>query len=74
MVDTNFTFSDDESFALVEKYLPILDARLTALGYQTKITIGHEEKQMDFVEDFLKKDQPGGSVGVVHRYSFDVRA
>lgn len=74
VVDTNFTFSDDESFALVEKYLPILDARLTALGYQTKITIGHEEKQMDFVEDFLKKDQPGGSVGVVHRYSFDVRA
>ncbi len=74
-VDTNFSFSDDESFDLVQKYLPILDAKLTALGYHTTITVSSEEKNMDFVEDFLKKDLPGGtSAGVVHRYSFDVRA
>ncbi len=74
-VDTNFTFADDDSFDLVEKYLPILDAKLSALGYDSKITIGHSEKKMDFVESFVKKDQAGGgSVGVVHRYSFDVRA
>lgn len=74
-VDTNFSFSDDASFDLVQKYLPILDAKLKALGYNTTITISNEEKKMDFVEDFLKKDLPGGSsVGVVHRYSFDVRA
>jgi hypothetical protein len=74
-VDTNFSFSDDKSFELVQKYLPILDAKLTALGYHATITVDGEEKQMDFVEDFLKKDLPGGGgAGVVHRYSFDVRA
>ena len=74
-VDTNFTFSDDESYALVEKYLPVLDAKLAALGYHSTITVNSEEKKPDFVEDFLKKDLPGGtSGGVVHRYSFDVRA
>jgi hypothetical protein len=74
-VDTNFSFSDDKSYDLVQKYLPILDARLSALGYQATITVdGSREKKMDFVEDFLKKDLPGGGAGVVHRYSFDVRA
>ena len=74
-VDTNFSFSDDASFALVQKYLPILDAKLKALGYQATVTVSGGEKKMDFVEDFLKKDLPGGSnAGVVHRYSFDVRA
>ena len=74
-VDTNFSFSDDASFVLVQKYLPILDAKLTALGYDTTITVKNEDKKVDFVEDFLKKDLPGGSsAGVVHRYSFDVRA
>lgn len=74
-VDTNFSFSDDASFELVQKYLPILDAKLTALGYNSTITVSSEAKKIDFVEDFLKKDLPGGgSAGVVHRYSFDVRA
>lgn len=74
-VDTNFSFSDDASFELVQKYLPILDAKLTALGYNPTITVSNEAKKIDFVEDFLKKDLPGGgSAGVVHRYSFDVRA
>lgn len=74
-VDTNFSFSDDESFELVQKYLPILDAKLTALGYNTTITVSNDAKKVDFVEDFLKKDLPGaGNVGPVHRYSFDVRA
>lgn len=74
-VDTNFSFSDDESYALVEKYLPILDAKLSALGYNVALTVSGDKGKVDFVEDFLKKDLPGaGSTGVVHRYSFDVRA
>lgn len=74
-VDTNFSFSDDESYALVEKYLPILDAKLSALGYNVTLTVSGDRGKIDFVEDFLKKDLPGaGSTGVVHRYSFDVRA
>ena len=74
-VDTNFSFSDDESYALVEKYLPILDAKLSALGYNVTLTVSGDRGKVDFVENFLKKDLPGaGSTGVVHRYSFDVRA
>ena len=74
-VDTNFSFSDDDSYALVEKYLPILDAKLSALGYNVTLTVSGDRGKVDFVEDFLKKDLPGaGSTGVVHRYSFDVRA
>lgn len=74
-VDTNFSFSDDESYALVEKYLPILDTKLSALGYNVTLTVSGDRGKVDFVEDFLKKDLPGaGSTGVVHRYSFDVRA
>lgn len=74
-LDTNFSFADDASFELVQKYLPILDAKLAALGYNTTITVNHEATNVDFVEDFLKKDLPGGTnSGVVHRYSFDVRA
>ncbi|MBO5246509.1 MAG: flagellar hook-length control protein FliK [Eubacterium sp.] len=73
-VQTDFSFSDDESYALVQKYLPILDAKLAALGYQVTITVNQTEEKMNFVEDFLKKDLPGGSTDRVHRYSFDVRA
>lgn len=74
-VDTNFTFADDASYDLVEKYLPILDAKLSALGYHSRITIGHREQKTDFAEALVKKERTGGgSAGVVHRYSFDVRA
>ena len=41
-------------------------------GYNSKITVTNEEKHVNFVEDFLKKDQP--SAGQLHRYSFDMRA
>ena len=71
-VDTNFSFSDDASFELVQKYLPILDAKLTALGYNPTITVNNEAKKIDFVEDFLKQDLP--STGRLRRYSFDMRA
>ena len=70
-VKTNFYFSDDASYELVQKHLPILEAKLNQKGYNCTFTVSNEDKKVDFVQDFLKKDMP--SAGVLHRYSFDVR-
>lgn len=70
-VKTNFYFSDDGSYELVQKHLPILEAKLNQKGYTCTFTVTNEEKNVDFVQDFLRKDYP--SAGTLHRYSFDVR-
>jgi hypothetical protein len=71
-VSTNFYFDNDESYALVKAHAPILEERLKAKGYNCSISVANESRQVNFVDDFLKKDQP--SAGVVHRYSFDMKA
>jgi hypothetical protein len=71
-VSTNFYFDNDESYALVKAHAPILEERLRAKGYNCSISVANESRQVNFVDDFLKKDQP--SAGVVHRYSFDMKA
>jgi len=70
-VKTNFYFSDDMSYELVQKHLPILEAKLNQKGYTCTFTVSNEDKKVDFVQDFLKKDLP--ATGALHRYSFDVR-
>lgn len=71
-VDTNFYLEDDTSYDLIRRNLPVLQARLEKKGYDCKLTVINEGKHVNFVEDFLKKDQP--SAGQLHRYSFDMRA
>lgn len=71
-VSTNFYLEDDASYALIENNLPILEERLAQKGYHCSVSVINEAKHVNFVEDFLKKDQP--SAGQLHRYSFDVRA
>lgn len=70
-VKTNFYFSDDASYELVKKNLPILEAKLNKKGYNCTFTVSNEDKKVDFVQDFLRKDLP--VTGALHRYSFDVR-
>ena len=70
-VNTNFYFSDDASYDLVQKYLPVLETKLKQKGFNCTLTVTNEEKKVDFVKDFLKKDIP--ATGALHRYSFDVR-
>ena len=70
-VKTNFYFSDDGAYDLIQKHLPLLEARLNKKGYTCTFTVSNEEKKVDFVNDFLRKDLP--SAGTLHRYSFDVR-
>lgn len=71
-VHTDFFLADDKSYALILEHMDILEERLERKGYQCTIQVQNKEKKVDFVEDFLKKDQP--STGRLHRYSFDVRA
>lgn len=70
-VKTNFYFSDDASYELVQQYLPVLEEALAKKGFTCTLSVNLDEKDMNFVEDFLRKDQP--QVGTLHRYSFDVR-
>jgi flagellar hook-length control protein FliK len=70
-VATKFYMESDASYDLVKAYMPQLEERLRAKGYNCKIEIENEGRHVNFVEDFLKKDAP--SAGMLHRYSFDVR-
>ena len=70
-VNTKFYMESDESFAIMEEHMPILEERLRKKGYNCKVEIVNDGKHINFVEDFLKKDAPSGQL---HRYSFDVRA
>lgn len=71
-VSTNFYLDDDEAYRLIAQNMPILEDRLTRKGYHCTMTVTKGEKDVHFMDDFLKKDQR--SVGTLHRYSFDVRA
>lgn len=72
-VTTNFYLADDAAYQLIMDHMDILEERLEKKGYSVKIKVTNQEEKVDFVEDFLKKDQPSAG-GMVHRYSFDVRA
>lgn len=72
-VKTNFYMDNDHAFALILEHTEELAERLEKKGYQCQIEVEKEERNMDFVEDFLKRDVPS-SAGKVFRYSFDVRA
>ena len=71
-VSTNFYMSDDLSFDLLEKNLPVLQEKIEKLGYSCEVKVSHGEEPVDFVEDFLKQDLPAGKS--IRRYSFDVTA
>lgn len=75
-VSTKFYLANDEAYDLIEAHLPELQERLAKLGYNCKVTVENREEKVDFVNDFLQQSQPSKSAvkGMVHRYSFDVRA
>lgn len=71
-VNTKFYMADDSAYNMIAYNLPLLEARLKKKGYNCTFSTVKENHHVNFVEDFLKKDQP--SAGQLHRYSFDVRA
>lgn len=71
-VSTKFYLDNDGAYDLLMAHIPLLEEKLAKKGYQCSVTVENEAKHVNFVEDFLKKDQP--SAGQLHRYSFDMRA
>ena len=71
-VNTKFYLENDGAYELLMANIPTLEEKLAKKGYQCSVTVENEAKHVNFVEDFLKKDQP--SAGQLHRYSFDMRA
>ena len=50
-----------------------LEQRLEEKGYQVKLQVTKQSEKANFVEDMFKQGTPSAG-GMVHRYSFDVRA
>lgn len=71
-ITTNFYIEDDLSYAVLCEHLPELEKRLEEKGYTCNMKVTNEAKKLEFVDDFLKKDQP--PAGKLRRYSFDMRA
>lgn len=71
-VSTNFYMDNDESYILIERFLPKLEEKVRNKGYSCKLSVVNEKHHVNFVDDFLKKDLP--PAGQLHRYSFDMRA
>lgn len=71
-VHTDFFMEDDRSFDLIMEHSEELALRLEEKGYQCSVQVENRKKGMNLVEDFMKKDSP--STGILHRYSFDMRA
>jgi flagellar hook-length control protein FliK len=73
-VKTNFYLTDDTSYDLVEKNLPVLERRLSEKGYNCTLTMSRDTKPKTFAEQVIGADRDARERGIVHRYSFDVRA
>lgn len=71
-VHTDFFLEDDRSFDLIMEHSKELALRLEEKGYQCSVQVENQKKEINLVEDFMKKDNP--SAGILHRYSFDMRA
>lgn len=72
-VATDFYLADDASYQLILDNMEILQKRLEARGFQVKVQVAHQKKEADFLGSLL--NQGTASLGgMVHRYSFDVRA
>jgi len=71
-VTTNFYLPDDISYNLILEHLDELEERLEKKGYQVKVQVNTQEKTPNFIEQILAGQPAAG--GMVHRYSFDVRA
>lgn len=71
-VAANFYLENDIAYALLKEHLPKLQDRLKDKGYNCTATVVNEKKDVDFMQDFLEREQP--PAGELHRYSFDVKA
>lgn len=76
-VGCKWNLADEESMNLIEANLDLLTERLSKKGFTVKSEVVCGEPKTSFVEDFWGEPAPSTentSDGLVHRYSFDMRA
>ena len=76
-VSCKWNLASEESMKLIEDNLDILNKRLSDKGFSVSSTVTCGEPKASFVEDFLGEVPVSGEKpidGMVHRYSFDMRA
>ena len=71
-VSCDWVLEKEDSLKLIEANLDKLEARLNAKGYNCSFSAKSGENDFNFVDDFLKQDDK--PAGMVHRYSFDMKA
>ena len=76
-VGCKWNLANEESMNLIEENLDLLTERLSKKGFTLKSEVVCGEPKTSFVEDFWGEAAPStetSSDGLVHRYSFDMRA
>lgn len=71
-VHTNFYLEDEKSYDLIEAHMAELMQRLQEKGYSCTVQVENQFRKKNLVEDFMQQEHP--SAGILHRYSFDMRA
>lgn len=71
-VHTNFYLEDEKSYDLIEEHMAELMQRLQEKGYSCTVQVENQFRKKNLVEDFMQQEHP--SAGILHRYSFDMRA
>ncbi len=75
VVDCNWNLSNESSFRLIENNMDILNKRLATKGYLLSSHVECTDKKLSFTKDFLQTNSfDKDKVGLMHRYSFDMRA
>ena len=76
-VGCKWNLANEDSMNLIEQNLDILTKRLEEKGFSVSSQVTCNEPRASFVEDFLGAapvSTESSSAGLVHRYSFDMRA
>ncbi len=74
-VSCNWNLSDMASLQLIEDNIDILNERLAAKGFALTSQLECTDKKFSFTKDFLQtKNSDKNDTGIIHRYSFDMRA
>lgn len=70
-VKTQFKLANRELVELFEENMDFLTRRITEKGYRFSSKVEQSDEKIDFVEDFLERDQGNTPM---QRFTFDVRA
>lgn len=74
-VSCNWNLSDMASLQLIEDNIDILNERLAEKGFALTSNLECTDKKFSFTKDFLQtKNSDKNDTGIIHRYSFDMRA